>query len=119
LPGEQGEHKPDWDPGDPANNIPPHYVDDDRTGNSAAHQREGQNVLFNDQHVNFEKYPNVGISKDNIWKCWPSQTPPTTAEERELGESPYCGILQKPGQANRAPQAEKDAFLVNELNEKR
>jgi len=119
LPGQQGEHKPTWEEADTASNIPAHYSDDDRTGNSAAHQREGQNVLFNDQHVNFEKYPNVGISKDNIWKCWPNPIPPTNARDRELGESPYCGLLKKEGQANKAPQSDQDAFLVNEVNERR
>ncbi|MHC4571382.1 MAG: type II secretion system protein [Planctomycetota bacterium] len=117
--GEQGEHAPTWDQGNPTANIPPHYVDDDRTGNSACHQREGQNVLFNDQHVSFEKYPNVGIAKDNIWKDWPNTTPPKTAEEREVLPSPYCQTLRKEGQANRCPKAEKDAFLVGEVNEER
>jgi len=116
--GEKGEYAPTWDEGD-SSNIPPHYVDDDRTGNSASHQREGQNVLFNDQHVNFERYPNVGVAKDNIWKDWPSTTPPATPEEREVKPSPYCTFLKKEGTRNRCPKAEKDAFLVGEANETR
>ena len=90
----------------------------DKTGNSACHQREGQNVLFNDQHVTFEKTPNCGVAKDNIWKCWPDTSPPDTAEDRELGPSPYCGILTKQGSiaGRMGPKAEKDAFLVGECN---
>ncbi len=113
---EQNEDEPEWDPG--STGIPPHYADDDKTGNSAAHQREGQNVLFNDQHVTFEKYPNCGVAKDNIWKIWASSTPPATAELRELVESPYCSKLNDQGVVGFGPQAEKDAILVGECNKK-
>ncbi len=95
---------------------PPHYFDADKTGNSAAHQREGQNVLFADTHVAFEKYPNVGISKDNIWKCWTSTTPPATAKERELGQVPYYNILKSNAVTEVAPCNVADAFLVSESN---
>ena len=47
------------------------YRDPDYTGNSATHQREGQNVLFIDGSVLFARYPNVGISNDHIYKRWP------------------------------------------------
>jgi type II secretory pathway pseudopilin PulG len=92
--------------------TPPHYYDPDKTGNSAAH-REGQNVLFNDSHVEFEKYPNVGISKDNIWKCWTSTTPPTTAQLRELGTVPYAALKND---GDGGPFSEQDAYLVSEKN---
>ncbi len=89
------------------------YLDDDRTGNSACHQRDGQNILYVDTHVRFEKYPNVGIAKDNIWKCWNSATPPATNCERENGQQPACGD-QKDGAM--APFSEADAFIVSETN---
>jgi len=89
------------------------YVDNDQTGNAAAHQREGQNVLFNDGHVKFERYPNCGIDNDNIWKAW-EQDPPPTACDRELGE-PYAGQTTT-SFANLAPLDQKDAFLVSEAN---
>jgi prepilin-type N-terminal cleavage/methylation domain-containing protein len=92
------------------------YTDPDKTGNSAAHQREGQNVLFCDSHVDFEKYPNVGVSKDNIWKCWEDpDNPPNTPKDREIGETdPYCDALKDDGEG--APAAERDAYLVSEYN---
>jgi type II secretory pathway pseudopilin PulG len=94
--------------------TPPAYADPDRTGNAAAHQRDGQNVLFNDSHVGWEKYPNVGVSKDNIWKCWTSTTPPATAQLRELDTVPYNTILNSNGDG--APWSDRDAYLVSESN---
>jgi prepilin-type N-terminal cleavage/methylation domain-containing protein len=38
-----------------------------KKGNSLAHQDEGQNVLFLDSHVAFEKRSFVGIDEDNIY----------------------------------------------------
>ena len=83
------------------------YYDTDKTGNAAAHQREGQNVLFNDSHVNFEKWPNCGVNNDNIWKWWQATSP--TAQQKQLcdgGEPDEVGDFE--------PQSEEDAFLVNE-----
>ena len=111
IDGIGGEKVPFWEP----TPTPGHYADPDRTGNSAAHQRDGQNVLFNDSHVGFEKYPNIGISKDNIWKPWASSTtPPATAEARELDPSPYSTTVLLDG--DKAPYNERDAFLVSERN---
>ena len=39
-------------------------------GNAVQHQDEGQNVLFLDSHVEFEKSPTCGITDDNIWTYW-------------------------------------------------
>jgi hypothetical protein len=36
-------------------------------GNSDTHQRDGQNVLFMDSHVNFKTQPNCGVDIDNIY----------------------------------------------------
>ena len=93
--------------------TPAQYTDRDKTGNSAAHQREGQNILFNDHHVSFEKFPNVGISNDNIWFPWQNTTVPNQ-EDKEMGESECDGCPQDNG--DYAPQAEKDAYLVHEKN---
>jgi type II secretory pathway pseudopilin PulG len=90
------------------------YKDEYKTGNAAAHQRDGQNILFNDTHVRFEKFPNVGISRDNIWKCW--TTAPTTSCDRELGPSPYCSTLRREDNGKGAPYGEEDAYLVGETN---
>ena len=112
---EDDEVPPEWV--EPGGLTAPYYADVDKTGNSAAHHREGQNVLFNDQHVAFEKYPNCGIARDNIWKIWVGTTVPTAARERELGESPYCETLKDQGGTTFGPKAEKDAFLVGECNQ--
>jgi prepilin-type N-terminal cleavage/methylation domain-containing protein len=48
------------------------FQDPDLVWNSFSHQREGQNVLYNDGHVNFERTCNVGIDGDNIWQSWPT-----------------------------------------------
>lgn len=41
-----------------------------KVGNSPAHDKEGQNVLFMDGHVNFEDYAYCGINDDNIYTHW-------------------------------------------------
>jgi hypothetical protein len=41
-----------------------------RYGNAIAHQEDGQNVLFMDCHVGFEKRPFCGINDDNIYTYW-------------------------------------------------
>jgi len=39
-------------------------------GNAITHQEDGQNVLFIDNHVGFEKRPFCGINDDNIYTFW-------------------------------------------------
>ena len=41
-----------------------------RAGNAITHQEDGQNVLFVDCHVGFEKRPFCGINDDNIYTFW-------------------------------------------------
>ncbi|MHC4635072.1 MAG: hypothetical protein ACYSYU_07700, partial [Planctomycetota bacterium] len=120
------ESQPYW--GTPIGEEYMTYLDIDRTGNAAAHQREGQNVLYNDGHVRFERYPNVGIANDNIWKYWP-KAPPLTPQDKQLG-SVGPSALGNPsnvgedatwatptGQMNPTTFATtEDAYLVNEMN---
>ncbi|MFA5251421.1 MAG: type II secretion system protein [Phycisphaerae bacterium] len=91
------------------------YKDDYKTGNSASHQRDGQNVLYVDTHVRFEKFPNVGIGKDNIWKAWTDESPPTSNCDREIGERPDCGDQED---GAMGPANDQDAFLVSETNKR-
>jgi len=44
-----------------------------KAGNTFGHQAEGQNVLFLDNHVNFEKNSFCGINDDNIYTSWDGQ----------------------------------------------
>ncbi|MFI4910823.1 MAG: type II secretion system protein [Sedimentisphaeraceae bacterium JB056] len=41
----------------------------EQVANSNAHMREGQNVLYNDGHVTFEKRADIGVQNDNIYTC--------------------------------------------------
>ncbi|UCF42669.1 MAG: hypothetical protein JSV99_08735 [Planctomycetota bacterium] len=107
--GDPDEDCPTWHPDD-------YYYDPDKTGNSACHRREGQNILFNDGHVLFAQYPNVGLNNDNVWKNWVTTDVPESPEEWQVEPTPYCQVMNwKPGQ--EAPMDKRDAFLVNELNE--
>jgi len=107
---------------DPPSCVDGAYTDKDKTGNCAAHQREGQNVLYNDNHANFEKFPNVGIQNDNIWKHWPITTPQTEPTDeciRQVGGT-KSSIANSPKGANggsgNKPMSDKDAYLVSEKN---
>jgi len=88
------------------------YRDLEGKGNSAAHRQDGQNVLFNDSHVTFEKYPNVGIENDNIWKPWPSADKPLPSVRQGIETWPTEPIVNGEGW----PMAEEDAYLVQERN---
>ncbi len=59
-----------------------------RAGNAIAHQEDGQNVLFVDTHVGFEKRPFCGINDDNIYTFWDGGdirigTPPVIGSESQ------------------------------------
>jgi len=42
----------------------------EKAGNAVTHQEDGQNVLFVDIHVGFEKRPFCGVNDDNIYTYW-------------------------------------------------
>ena len=44
-----------------------------KAGNSTSHKGDGQNVLFMDSHVSFEKYSFCGVNDDNIYTYWDGQ----------------------------------------------
>lgn len=73
-----------------------------RIGNSSAHKRQGQNVLFGDGHVEFCIQPNVGTAEDNIYTIGGN-----TKISRKKGTSP-TGILIDA--AN-----EGDSLLLNDM----
>ena len=103
------------------------YKDKDLVYNAYPHQREGQNVLYNDGHVKFETLTNVGVDNDNIYQRWATGTPgwsdpasgvPSTAPLKQGREAdgyfpgPYPTLtynLLVPGDV-------EDAILVNEEN---
>ncbi len=99
----------------PSNNE---YKDPDLVYNSFSHQREGQNVLYNDGHVNFEKQANVGLDDDNIWQRLPNETP--TKREREVAGTFPAEPTSPSTYANYtevSPLMRGDALLVTEHQE--
>ena len=59
-----------------------------QVGNAEEHDREGQNVLFNDGHVSFEKRPDVGTRYDNIYTTKGGQGAGGTDLQRRQGAAP-------------------------------
>ncbi|MHC4084339.1 MAG: DUF4190 domain-containing protein [Planctomycetota bacterium] len=57
-----------WD--DKTKTGPPEDIRRYRKGNSGLHKREGQNVLFMDNHVSFEMQSFCGVDDDNIYTYW-------------------------------------------------
>jgi prepilin-type N-terminal cleavage/methylation domain-containing protein len=74
-------------------------------GNSGPHQREGQNVLFMDNHVYFENVAHCGIDEDNIYTYYPPSGGPPVQRGQEL----TCGTYD-----SSVPVLAKDSLLVNE-----
>lgn len=86
------------------------YQDPGKRSSCSAHQRDGQNVLFNDSHVKFERFPNCGVNNDNIYNYWGTKTP--LPQQREIGT--FWTSLQPAYSAAWHPWAEEDSVLVNE-----
>ncbi|MHC4619295.1 MAG: type II secretion system protein [Planctomycetota bacterium] len=72
--------------------------------NAVTHQGRGQNVLYKNMSVAFEKSPTVGLREDNIYTY-----------RINLNEDPKIGKAPT-GNGNGAPLNEKDAYLVVEKN---
>ena len=77
--------------------------DDAKKGNSDAHQQEGQQVLYLDSHVEFEKRSFVGLENDNIYTRWQGTG---AASEKVKGAQPMA--------SGPAPSDRRDSFLVND-----
>ncbi len=80
-------------------------------GNAGTHQREGQNVLFMDNHVYFENQSFCGIDEDNIYTYWLQPVPPGQpgdgSKEDGVKPAPYVYVTTYPEYA-------KDSLLLNE-----
>ncbi len=79
-----------------------------KLGNSASHGLEGQNVLFNDMHVKFQKTPNVGIEQDNIYTIW-DLTTSIAPRKRQKGLVVSAYIDDT---CSDCPEDEGDALLI-------
>lgn len=69
-----------------------------KRGNTFRHEGEGQNVLFLDCHVDFEKRPHCGLDDDNIYTSWDGQ-------DKARGVPPKLGSI---------PADARDSLLVND-----
>ena len=69
-----------------------------KVGNANQHQEDGQNVLFLDSHVGFEKNPYCGINDDNIYTYW-------DGGDIRRGAQPITGST---------PQDRTDSLLVHD-----
>jgi len=96
--------------------TPAQYTDRDKTGNCAAHQREGQNVLYNDNHANFERYPNCGVQNDHIWKSWSGASRPAEETAQVGGLTSTDNLSASGGDGRGRSRGEMDAYLVSEKN---
>ncbi len=77
--------------------------DQARYGNANAHQEDGQNVLFLDSHVNFEKRAYCGVEDDNIYTYVISGSQVGSP----IGEGPIA--------FQSLPGCRKDSFLVHDV----
>jgi prepilin-type N-terminal cleavage/methylation domain-containing protein/prepilin-type processing-associated H-X9-DG protein len=96
------------------------YKDKDLLYNAYPHQREGQNVLFNDGHVKFETQTNVGVDNDNIYQRWASPewvaAPGTSTKPLKLGRE-AAGFFPIIGTYDTlVPGEVEDALLIGEKN---
>ena len=69
-----------------------------KIGNAWQHQENGQNVLFMDTHVSFEKAPYCGVDDDNIYTFW-------DGGDIRKGTQPFVGS---------GPQDRVDSLLVHD-----
>jgi len=77
-----------------------------KKGNAIPHQFEGQNVLFMDIHVKFEKSSACGINDDNIYTIWRNSDPASSdLDNRRIGAALVAG---------QQPQHKLDSFLITD-----
>jgi len=87
---------PDWaefDPGGEKAKI--------KLGNARTHQEDGQNVVYVDGHVDFEKSPACGVDGDNIFTKWDATA------VKQKGVRPNTGD---------APEGRADSLLLTDGN---
>jgi prepilin-type N-terminal cleavage/methylation domain-containing protein len=89
-------------PGDISPSGAPAFIKNYQLGNAGSHQREGQNVLFMDNHVYFEKESYCGVDEDNIYLAL------TNANDRRVGTDLVCADY------SYTPTDKIDSLLVNE-----
>jgi len=91
-----GEKARDFSKFDPSQTAP---MEAQKQSNTTTHQDDGQNVLFMDGHVNFEKRAYCAIDDDNIYTYW-------DGEDKQKGIAPVLGS---------EPKDRLDSLLVQDV----
>jgi hypothetical protein len=89
---------PAWKASDFTAFSPSGTAKEQQAGNAVAHAQDGQNVMFLDTHVDFEKRSYCGLDEDNIYTSWDGQ-------DKARGTPPKLGS---------APADRRDSLLVND-----
>jgi len=87
--------------------LAPEIIKKYQKGNAGTHQREGQNVLFMDNHVYFENTASCGVDEDNIYTYQPAGGGPAIQRGADIACATYDLDV---------PVFAKDSFLVNECS---
>ena len=85
---------------------------DTRQGNSNNHDKDGQNVLYGDGHVEFQQNPFVGVQRDNIFSA---RTVTTTTAGNSTQVFGYVATVPTGGATtwwNTSPYDANDSFLL-------
>lgn len=94
------------------------WDDDDlegrRNGNSTNHQQDGQNVLFNDGHVAFEKLSYCAVDEDNVYTQWNMLIIDNPQMRKRNGISPSMNSRFRPNIIAFSPAHREDSILLNE-----
>lgn len=77
----------------------------DRLGNSLNHEGEGQNILFGDGHIEFNRTATVGVNNDNIYTYWSNEANPTD-DDKQIGINPTARDKENDS------KHEEDSFLA-------
>ncbi len=94
-----------WDSFLPDNESYQGRTKDARMGNSPSHHSDGQNVLFLDSHVAFEKRSFCGVNDDNIY------TPAGNADPNATSSKGLRPVRFDMSPSNR-PKSKRDSYLV-------
>jgi prepilin-type N-terminal cleavage/methylation domain-containing protein len=83
-------------------------VEKERWGNSPNHKKDGQNILFNDCHVSFEREPYCGFDSDNIYSYYSGTTTTPDKQKGSIPASSRCFNI------NFFARTKTDSVLINE-----
>jgi prepilin-type N-terminal cleavage/methylation domain-containing protein len=89
-------------------------ADEAKLGNSDAHQQDGQNALFIDSHVDFEKRSFCGIDNDNIYTKYLGTGATADKVRGKLPPDSTCTASTSSGVLTADPGDKRDAYLLND-----